>query len=98
MSTGLTLVWRIGYCDHPAPSAAQRLSTLGLGSALGNGRWHTKGLLQVVYAGSSRALWVPSFVEPSERKLLLNPAHPDYAGITLALERQPFAFDPRLFV
>jgi RES domain-containing protein len=37
-------------------------------------------------------------VEPSERNLLLNPAHPDYPGITLVLERNPFVFDPRLFV
>lgn len=130
---------------------------------LGNGRWHSKGQLQVVYAGSSRALcqlekrvhcngatpknqalmrleidaaatlldakdwglqsdwrsdeagtqslgmqwlssgvslglWVPSFVEPSERNLLLNPAHPDYRDLILVLERNPFMFDPRLFV
>lgn len=159
----MTPVWRIGYCDTPAPSSAQLLSTLGLGSSLGHGRWHTKGLLHMVYAGSSRALcqlekrvhcngatpknqalmrleipdtadllhatdwglqphwraqeagtqslgmqwlssgvslglWVPSYVEPSERNLLLNPAHPDYPRITLVLERNPFVFDPRLFV
>jgi RES domain-containing protein len=139
------------------------LHTLGYGSTLGNGRWHSKGALQVVVAGSSRALcqlekrvhcngarpkaqvlmrleigddaslldardwglqpdwrkdeagtqslgmqwlisgvslglWVPSYVEPSERNLLLNPAHPQYRDVTLVLERQPFVFDPRLFV
>ena len=133
-----------------------------MGSTLGNGRWHSKGQQQVVYAGSSRALcqlekrvhcngatpknqvlmrleisadatlleaqdwglqpdwrsdeagtqslgmqwlasgvslglWVPSYVEPAERNLLLNPAHPDYPGISLLLERNPFGFDPRLF-
>jgi RES domain-containing protein len=159
----LTPVWRIGYCENPAGPAAQILHSLGFGSTLGNGRWHSKGQPQMVYAGSSRALcqlekrvhcngatprnqalmrleisadsalldaldwglqpdwrgdeastqslgmqwltsgaslglWVPSYVEPSERNLLLNPAHPDYPGITLVLERNPFVFDPRLFV
>jgi RES domain-containing protein len=158
----LTAVWRIGYCDNPGLPAAQLLNSLGFGSTLGNGRWHAQGPLQVVYAGSSRALcqlekrvhcngatpknqglmrldigadatlldaqdwglqadwrqdeagtqslgmqwlssgislglWVPSFVEPSERNLLLNPAHPDYRAIALVLERNPFVFDPRLF-
>jgi RES domain-containing protein len=158
----LTEVWRIGFCDQPAPPPSQLLHTLGFGSTLGNGRWHAKGQLQVVYSGSSRALcqlekrvhcngatpknqalmrleigtdamlldaqdwglqadwrsdeagtqslgmqwlgsgaslglWVPSFVEPSERNLLLNPAHPHYPSITLVLERNPFVFDPRLF-
>jgi RES domain-containing protein len=155
-------VWRIGYCDNPALPTTQLLRSLGYGSTLGNGRWHSKGPLQVVYAGSSRALcqlekrvhcngatpknlalmrleidadaallsatdwglqadwrsdeasnqslgmqwltsgvslglWVPSWVEPSERNLLLNPAHPHYRTITLVLERTPFMFDPRLF-
>ena len=158
----MTAVWHIGYCENPAPPAAQILRSLGLGSTLGNGRWHCQGSLEVVYAGSSRALcqlekrvhcngampknqalmrleigasaslldardwglqtdwrnaeagtqslgmqwlasgvslglWVPSYVEPSERNLLLNPAHSDYKRITLALERNPFVFDPRLF-
>ena len=158
----MTAVWRIGYCDHPAPPAPQLLQSLGFGSTLGSGRWHCKGPLQVVYAGSSRALcqlekrvhsngatpknqtlmrlelgadatlleasawglqpdwrsdeagtqslgmqwlgsgislglWVPSFVEPSERNLLLNPLHPQYRAIQLVLERSPFIFDPRLF-
>jgi RES domain-containing protein len=159
----LTAVWRIGYCEHPAPALGHLLNTLGLGSTLGHGRWHTRGQLQMVYAGSSRALcqlekrvhcngatpknqalmrleipdtstllsaqdwglqadwrtdeagaqslgmqwltsgvslglWVPSYVEPSERNLLLNPAHTDYPSISLVLERHPFVFDPRLFV
>ena len=138
------------------------LASLGYGSTLGNGRWHTQGPLQVVYCGSSRAMcqlekrvhanganlkdqalmqlllptgatvqdvralglpadwrgndavtqqmgdawiasgaslgmWVPSFVEPGENNLLLNPAHPSYPAITLTIERHPFVFDPRLF-
>lgn len=159
----MTEVWRIGFCENPPPPPSSLLHGLGFGSTLGNGRWHTKGPLQVVYAGSSRALcqlekrvhcngatpknqalmrleinahaqllnasewglqshwrqdethtqslgmewlssgvslglWVPSYVEPNERNLLINPAHPDYRDVTLVLERNPFVFDPRLFV
>lgn len=46
---------------------------------------------------ASLALWVPSFVEPAERNLLINPAHADYAQIKLVVEKNPFVFDPRLF-
>ncbi len=47
--------------------------------------------------GASLGLWVPSFVEPLERNLLLNPIHPQYARIRLVVERNPFGFDPRMF-
>lgn len=40
---------------------------------------------------------MPSYIEPGEENLLLNPAHPDHARIALALERHPFVFDPGLF-
>lgn len=46
---------------------------------------------------SSLGLWVPSFVEPAENSLLLNPAHPHYARVRLVVEKNPFVFDPRLF-
>jgi RES domain-containing protein len=46
---------------------------------------------------ASLGLWVPSFVEPAERNLLINPAHPNYAKIKLVIEKNPFVFDPRLF-
>ena len=42
------------------------------------------------------ALWVPSYVEPTEDNLLLNPAHPRIGGVRLEVEREPFEFDPRL--
>ena len=42
-------------------------------------------------------LWVPSFIEPSEMNLLINPAHTDFHRILLKIERYPFRFDPRLF-
>ena len=138
------------------------LALQGYGATLGNGRWHTRSPMHLVYAASSRALcqlekrvhangatpkhqalmrlelpegaalqevqalglpedwrsneaatqrlgmawlasgaslglWVPSYVEPAESNLLLNPAHPQFPTIGLAIERQPFAFDPRLF-
>ena len=158
----MTTVWRIGFCDDPALSSSATLATLGFGSTLGSSRWHAKGVQQVVYAASNRALcqlekrvhcnganpknqalmqleipndsplmavtelglpadwrsneaatqalglfwlaslsslglWVPSCIEPSERNLLINPAHPDYRKIVLTIERHPFRFDPRLF-
>ena len=46
---------------------------------------------------SSLGLGVPSFVEPAENNLLLNPSHPDYARVRLVIEKNPFIFDPRLF-
>ena len=147
----------------PLPALKALLMGLGYGSTQGNGRWHTKGPMQVVYCGSSRALcqlekrvhsnganpkdqalmrleipdsiqlveadtlglpgnwrndeaatqaigngwiasvasvglWVPSYIEPDEQNLLLNPAHPDYVSIALHIERHPFKFDPRLFL
>lgn len=45
---------------------------------------------------SSLALWVPSYVEPSEMNILLNPAHPQASRISIVAERDPFVFDPRL--
>ena len=46
---------------------------------------------------TSLGLWVPSIVEPQERNLLINPAHPQYSEITVAVEVMDFEFDPRLF-
>jgi RES domain-containing protein len=47
-------------------------------------------------AGDALALWVPSYVEPSENNLLINAEHPALAQIKLLKERDPFEFDPRL--
>ena len=44
----------------------------------------------------SLALWVPSYVEPAEPNLLINPNHPRISEVTLVVERDPFEFDPRL--
>lgn len=42
------------------------------------------------------ALWVPSFVEPLEYNLLLNPDHSRAKQVAVHVERNPFTFDPRL--
>ena len=155
-------VWRIGYCADPQIEPAKILAGLGFGSRQGNGRWHQQGPVEVVYAGSTRALcqlekrvhcngftpkhqalmrldlpsdatllevteiglpehwksdegitqqigmdwlssgsslglWVPSYIEPQEKNLLLNPQHSQFTKIQLTLERHPFKFDPRMF-
>lgn len=45
----------------------------------------------------SLVLSVPSFVEPMERNLLINPLHPQFGQIRVVIERHPFRFDQRLF-
>jgi RES domain-containing protein len=52
---------------------------------------------QWLRARRSLGLWVPSFVEPAERNLMINPRHPQYARIRVHVEKNPFEFDPRLF-
>lgn len=42
------------------------------------------------------ALWVPSYVEPLENNLLINPRHPRAVEVRFIVERDPFVFDPRL--
>ena len=51
---------------------------------------------QWLQAGSSLALQVPSIILPLERNILLNPAHPEFARVKLAMEPEPFFFDERL--
>jgi RES domain-containing protein len=48
-------------------------------------------------SGASLGLWVPSYLEPDDKNLLINPAHPLFGSIRLTVERNPFEFDPRLF-
>ena len=48
-----------------------------------------------VAGGDSAVLRVPSAVVPSESNYLLNPAHPDLAGVVID-RSVPFKFDPRL--
>lgn len=42
-------------------------------------------------------LWVPSFIEPRERNVVLNPEHPDWQGVEVHVEDPDFHFDARLF-
>jgi len=71
--------------------------------ALESPRWrvdegYTQGVgVAWVQSTASLGLWVPSVVEPQERNLLINPAHPQYASIAVVTEILDFAFDPRLF-
>lgn len=44
----------------------------------------------------STLLAVPSVIVPESHNVLINPAHPDAAGIAVAGVR-PWRFDPRLF-
>lgn len=48
-----------------------------------------------VASGASAILEVPSVIIPEERNILLNPAHPDAAGIT-ATKLRRFDYDRRL--
>jgi RES domain-containing protein len=48
-----------------------------------------------IATGRSAMLRVPSAIVPEEDNLLIQPLHPDAAGMVVALVRR-FAFDPRL--
>jgi RES domain-containing protein len=48
-------------------------------------------------AGSAElGMKVPSAIVPEETNVILNPRHPDYAGIVLTIVR-PFTFDDRMY-
>jgi RES domain-containing protein len=49
-----------------------------------------------VQDGDALALVVPSLVVPQEKNYVLNVAHPQFAGVTVA-SREPFSFDERLW-
>ena len=71
--------------------------------ALESPRWrldegYTQGVgVDWLQSTASLGLWVPSVVEPQERNLLINPAHPQYTAIAVVTETLNFEFDPRLF-
>ena len=59
---------------------------------------HTQSFgIKWLKSAASLGLWVPSSVEPQERNLLLNPAHPQYSSIRVVIEVEQFEFDARLF-
>jgi RES domain-containing protein len=47
-------------------------------------------------SGLSLALSVPSTLVPTQRNLLLNPAHDAFDGVIAGAAMEPFSFDPRL--
>lgn len=84
--------------DIPKDSTLHNVESLGLPADWRSDQSATQTIgMDWLASGSSLGLWVPSFVQPAERNLLLNPAHPAYAGISPAVEQNPFVFDPRLF-
>lgn len=83
--------------DLPAGAPLQQVEDIGLPADWTANEAGTQALGNAWLAsGTALGLWVPSYVERSERNLLLNPAHPDYARIVLTVERHPFEFDPRM--
>lgn len=83
------------------PEGAQLLDVdedLALQSQWRTDEGYTQGVgVDWLRSKGSLGLWVPSFIEPQERNLLINPAHRDYASIALVVEHAEFVFDPRLF-
>lgn len=86
--------------DLPARASLQDAQTdMGLQTP----RWredegYTQSMgVQWLQSTQSLGLWVPSFIEPKEFNLLLNPQHPQYASIAIVVETAKFEFDPRLF-
>lgn len=84
--------------ELPAQASILQVDDLGLPAHWRTDEAATQALGMAWLAPmSSLGLWVPSFVEPAESNLMLNPAHPQYGAIQLSIERQPFEFDPRIF-
>ena len=83
--------------DIPTNAKLLNANKLGLPSNWREDEAQTQALgMDWLSSNKSLGLWVPSFVEPSENNLLLNPMHSDYAKLRLVVERNPFVFDPRL--
>ena len=86
------------HLEIPDDSSLMAVSDFGLPADWQSNEATTQALgLSWLESLSGLGLWVPSYIEPSEQNLLLNPAHPDYSKIVLTIERYPFRFDPRLF-
>lgn len=84
--------------DLPASATILDAKSLGLPTDWRNSEAITQALgSEWLSNGASLGLWVPSYIEPNDMNLLINPAHPLYGSIKLTVERNPFEFDPRLF-
>lgn len=84
--------------ELPKGAVLREAEALGLSKTWREDEAHTQAL-GTAWAGSGDGLglWVPSFVEPAECNLVLNPRHAQYAAIKVVVEANPFRFDPRLF-
>ena len=84
--------------ELPVDAPILDVASLGLPSNWRDNEASTQALgMNWLLTGDSLGLWVPSYIEASDRNMLINPAHPLYRSIKLTVERNPFEFDPRLF-
>lgn len=84
--------------ELPAAAELLRVEERGLAEAWMSDKALTQRLgIEWLMAMDSLVLSVPSFVEPMERNLLINPLHPLFGQIRVVIERHPFRFDQRLF-
>jgi RES domain-containing protein len=84
--------------DLPADAPILDVKELGLPNNWRTSEAITQSIgLAWLSSTKSLGLWVPSYVEPEDQNLLINPAHRLYSAIKLTIERNPFEFDPRLF-
>ena len=85
--------------ELPDDATILDVASMGLPSNWRDNEASTQALgMQWLLGGASLGLWVPSFIEPGDMNMLINPAHPLYRSIKLTVERNPFEFDPRLFL
>lgn len=84
--------------ELPGSAPVAAAEDLGLRADWRGNEAHTQALGDAWAATQdSLGLWVPSYVVPEERNMLLNPRHPRYAEVRIVIEANPFEFDPRLF-
>lgn len=84
--------------ELPSGATIQDVQDIGLPSNWRSSEAITQSIgLAWLASGVGLGLWVPSYLEPDEKNLLINPAHSLFSSIRLTVERNPFEFDPRLF-
>ncbi|MBL8470662.1 MAG: RES family NAD+ phosphorylase [Rhodocyclaceae bacterium] len=81
--------------DDPALYEAAEVTALPGWDASPPGRPSIDYGTQLLRSGRRLGLIVPSAVIPEARILVINPLHPRFASVALAVER-PFSFDTRL--
>ena len=80
-------------------AAVQRAEERSLAANWRTSEAYTQAFGNDWYASKvSLGLWVPSYVEPREHNLLLNPGHAQYTThVQVFVEAATFKFDPRMF-